>query len=320
MKPLRRVLITGATGNAGWHLSQWAAAQGSQVFGVGLAGAFGPGVQGQHADLTQPGAAESLLAETHPDWIFHLAALIPGSRPISPEAYISTNITGTYYVLEAARRLAPVARVLVASSSSVYGQPSDPDKPITEDAPMQPQSLYAATKATQEMLAVQFFVEHGLHTIRGRTFNQTGPREAPTLVCATLARQVARIEAGLQEPILRAVTLVPRRDFSDVRDVVAAYWAALEFGAAGQAYNICAGRSLSIAEVAATLLSLSTRRDIRVVETGPAPGPRAIYNQIGDAAALKACSAWQPRISLEQSLRDLLAEWRARVAQEEGHA
>ena len=163
-------------------------------------------------------------------------------------------------------------------------------------------------------MAAQFFTEYGLRTVRGRTFNQTGPREPANLVCATIAQQVARIEVGLQEPVVRTVTLLPRRDFTDVRDVVAGYWAALEHGAAGEAFNICSGQSTAIRQVADILIGLSTVRDIQVVESDPLPGPRAVLDQIGDASKLHTCSGWRPRISLERSLRDLLDEWRVRVA------
>ena len=306
-----RILITGATGCAGSHLSELALSRGAQVYGLAHAGSFVDGVSGRRIDLLDRAAIENYLRDTQPDWIFHLAALIPGAlTDPSPDLYINVNITGAYYLLDAVRRITPRARVLIASSSAVYGQPAQLDRPVTENAPLQPQSLYATTKAAQDMLAAQFFTEYGLHTVRGRTFNQTGPREPANLVCATIARQVARIEAGLQEPVVRTVTLLPRRDFTDVRDVVAGYWAALEFGETGQAYNICSGHSTSIRKVAEILIGLSRVRG-QVVESDPIPGPRAILNQIGDASKLRACSGWQPRISLEESLRDLLDEWRA---------
>lgn len=310
----RRILITGATGCAGTHLSELALARDARVFGVAHTGAFVPGVTGQIGDLTQPALIDEILAATQPDWIFHLAALIPGADGFSsPEKLVQVNIAGTYYLLDAVRRLMPQARVLVVSSSAVYGQPAQADHPITEESALQPHSLYATTKVAQEMLATQFFAENGLHTVRARTFNQTGPRESANLVCATLARQIARIEAGKQEPVLRAVTLAPSRDFTDVRDVVAGYWAALEHGEPGQAYNICSGRPQSIRQIADILLSLSTRRDIKIVETDPTPSARAVLNQIGDARRLRDCSGWQPHISIESSLRDLLNEWRRRA-------
>jgi GDP-4-dehydro-6-deoxy-D-mannose reductase len=305
----RRILITGATGCAGTHLSELALAQHAEVFGLAHTGSFVPGVAGQLIDLTDRAAVDEYVQATRPDRVFHLAAIIPGAA-VPPERYIAVNVTGTYYLLDVLRRFAPEARVLVASSSGVYGRPHDMVRPIAEDAPLQPQSLYATTKATQDLLAAQFFVEHGLHTVRGRTFNQTGPREPANLVCATIARQVARIEVGLQEPVVRTITLQPRRDFTDVRDVVAGYWAALEHGAPGEAYNVCSGQSTSIRRVAEILIGLSTLRDLQIVESDPIPGPRAVLEQVGDAARLRACSGWQPRITLKQSLSDLLDEWR----------
>jgi GDP-4-dehydro-6-deoxy-D-mannose reductase len=320
MSPLSkklRVLITGATGCAGTHLSQLALDKGARVFGFALSGSFVAGVTDSYGDLSQPTIVEAVVSQTKPDWVFHLAALIPGAIPrATNETFIKINVTSTSFVLDAVRRIAPGARVLVAVSSAIYGQPEDPRKPISEDSPLHSQSIYATVKSGQDMLAAQFYAEHELHTIRGRTFNQTGPREPANLVCATLARQIARIEAGRQEPVLRAITLVTRRDFTDVRDVVAGYWAALEHGTAGQAYNICSGRSESIQRIAEILIGLSTTRGIQVVEIGPAPGPGAILDQIGDASRLRACSGWRPRILLEQSLRDLLEEWRVRVRME----
>ena len=312
-----RILITGATGCAGTSLSRLAIARGAVVHGIALSGEFVPGVAGRLGDVTQLDLVDAVIQEARPDWVFHLAALIPGlpSKP-TPERYLEVNITGTYHVLDAVSRLAPQARVIVISSSAVYGQPKNPSRPITEEQILHPQSLYATTKVGEEMLAMQFFAQYGVHTIRARTFNQTGPREPEILVCATLAQQIARIETGKQEPILRAVTLATSRDFTDVRDVVAGYWAALEYGEAGQAYNICSGHSQSIRNIADILLALSTRRDIQIVETDPIPNPRAILDQIGDASRLRARSGWQPQIPIEKSLRDLLNEWRDKVETE----
>lgn len=311
------ILITGATGCAGTHLSELALSRGANVFGFALSGSFVAGVSGRLGDVRHKACVESVVSETQPDWVFHLAARIPGALPDVPnEAFLSINVTGTYFVLESVRRFAPGARVMVAISSAIYGQPDDPQKPITEDSPLHSQSMYATAKTGQDLLAAQFYAEQGLHTIRGRTFNQTGPREPANLVCATLARQIARIEVGRQEPVLRAITLVTCRDFTDVRDVVEGYWAALAHGTAGQAYNICSGKSKSIRQIAEILVGLSTVRGIQMIETGPPPGPGAILDQVGDASRLQACSGWRPRIPLEQSLRDLLEEWRARVRAE----
>lgn len=314
MSESRRILITGASGWTGRHLSALALDRGACVFGTVHTGSVMPGVTGQMVDLTQPSTVDAAVADSRPDWVFHLGGLIPNSRPgITGQDFLNVNIAGTFNLLDAVRRLSPAARVLVASSSAVYGQPDRSGKPITEDAPLRPQSVYAASKAAQDMLAATFFHEHGLHTVRGRTFNQTGPGEGTNLVCGALAQQVARIEAGLQEPVLRSFTLAPSRDFSDVRDVVSGYWAALDHGAVGEAYNICSGHSVSISSVAEILIGLSSVNDIKIVETGPQPGPGAVLNQVGSAARLTECSGWTPTIPLERGIADLLQGWRKEV-------
>jgi GDP-4-dehydro-6-deoxy-D-mannose reductase len=315
------ILITGATGCAGSHLSELALSRGAHVHGFALSGNFVRGSSGRLGDIRYQAAIDAAVAETEPDWVFHLAALIPGAKPdASGPDFFRTNVVGTYLLLDAVRRLASKARVLVAISSAVYGQPSDHNQAITEDFPLHAQSMYAAVKTGQDLLAAQFYAEHGLHTIRGRTFNQTGPREPATLVCATLAREIALIEARRQNPVLRAMTFATSRDFTDVRDVVEGYWAAVECGSAGQAYNICSGRLRSIRQIAEILVGFSTVRGIQLEEVGPPPGPGAILEQTGDASRLHACSGWRPRIPLERSLRDLLDEWRRRVRAETGQS
>jgi len=312
----RRILITGATGCAGFYLSGLALEKGMHVFGFANLGRFAPGVTGHVGETTRRNDLEACLNKSMPDLVFHLAALVHGAGVHAPKAMLRVNIEGTHHLLEAVRKIVPKARVLVAGSSAIYGQPGNPGKPIAETAPLQPRSTYAVSKAAQDLMAQQFFLEHGLHVVRGRTFNQTGPREPEGLVCAMLARQLAGIEAGRQEPVLRVISLTTRRDFCDVRDVVAGYWAALEHGAPGEAYNICSGNSHSIRHVVDILLSHSRAGEVRIEETELHPDPRAILDQTGDSSRLAACSGWRPRITLEQSLGDLLEEWRLKVRRE----
>ncbi|MES2935544.1 MAG: GDP-mannose 4,6-dehydratase [Pseudomonadota bacterium] len=312
-QPLR-ILITGASGCAGLHLSALALERGASVAGFARRGVFADGVSGYAGDITEPEQIRHCLLEYKPDWIFHLAALVHGSGTHTPQALLRVNIEGTQHLLDTVRQTVPEARVLVASSSGIYGQPDHPEQAITEDTPLQARSTYALSKAAQDLMAAQYFLHYGVHTVRGRTFNQTGPGEPAGLVCAMLARQVARIEAGLQAPVLQVVTLQTRRDFCDVRDVVAGYWAALEYGVAGAAYNICSGRSHSIGQVAAYLMAHAGLSDrVQIVETHPDPLPQAILHQVGDATRLVTCSGWQANIPLEQSLRDLLDEWRVKI-------
>lgn len=310
----RSVLITGASGWTGGHLCSLALANGARVAGTSLKGLMPSGVSKLHMDLANLGSIEKALASARPDWIFHLAGMVPNSSHNATDSdFLNVNVTGTYNLLDSVRRNCPKTRILVASSSAVYGRSDTPDHPITESAPLRPQSIYAASKAAQDMLASSFHHQFGMDIVRGRTFNQNGPGEGTNLVCGALAWQIARIEAGLQEPVLKAVTLIPARDFSDVRDIVSGYWAAAEHGIAGEAYNICSGQSVAIRKVAQTLADLSMKKDIQIVETGPEPGPTAILNQVGSSQQLQACSGWETGIPLESSMKDSLDTFRAQV-------
>ena len=311
-----RILITGATGCLGSHLSELALRRGAEVFGFARRRALVDGVTGWQGDITQPGDIEDCLNGCRPEWIFHLAGLIPGTRNATPDEMFRVNLKGTEQLLESVRQVVPAARVFVAGSSGIYGQPLDPDQPIAETAPLQPESPYARSKAAQDQVASRFFLEEGLHTVRGRIFNQTGPREPHSLVCATLARQIAMMEAGLQELVLPVITLRSSRDFCDVRDVAAGCWAALEHGTAGEAYNICSGNSHTIERVIEILLEKTKLKEVRIIESHPKAAGQSITRQVGDPARLKACSGWKPCISLEQSLGDLLDEWRLQVRSE----
>ncbi len=309
-----RVLITGVTGFTGRHLSECALAQKAEVFGVALDENFPPGVTGRRGDLTQPGVAETLVADVRPDRVFHLAALVPVSGvQVAPDRLFTVNVLGTLRVLEAVRHYAPAARTLVVSSAAVYGPVLPECQPITEDAPFNPVTAYAASKAMQDLLASQYAAGYGLSVMRARTFNQTGPGEQPGLVCATLARQVVEIEAGRRAPEISLRYLFTQRDFTDVRDVVRAYWLILERGTPGMAYNVCSGRPRSIGEVLHLLLALAGLSGVQIVEREHQLLPGDVAVSLGDPTRLIADAGWQPLVPLEQSLRDLLDEWRARV-------
>jgi GDP-4-dehydro-6-deoxy-D-mannose reductase len=309
-----RVLITGATGYTGKHLADLALAQGTQVFGVALDGGFASGVTGYLGDLTLPEVADSVLHEVRPDRVYHLAALVPSSTTkVAPDKLLSVNVLGTLRVLEAVSRHAPASRTLIVSSAAVYGPVAAERQPIAEDLPLNPVSPYAASKAMQELLAGPYGATHGLSIMRARAFNLIGPHEQPDLVGATLARQVAEIEASKREPAIQVRYLFTRRDFTDVRDVARAYWHILEYGSAGSVYNVCSGRSHSVGELLETLLSLAGLPSVQVREQQHQLQPGDVALSLGDPSRLKADTSWQPTIPMRQSLSDLLDEWRTRV-------
>jgi GDP-4-dehydro-6-deoxy-D-mannose reductase len=312
-----RILITGVTGFTGSHLSEYALTQGAEVFGISLDKSFPPDVVGRQGDLTQPGVAETLVTDVRPDRVFHLAAIVPGSGvEVAPDRLFTVNVLGTLRVLEAVHRYAPTARTLVVSSAAVYGPVPPERQPVTEDTPFNPMTAYAASKAMQDLLASQYAVGHGLLVMRARTFNQTGPREKPALVGATLARQIAEIEAGRRTPEISVRYLSTQRDFTDVRDVVRAYWLILERGIPGTAYNVCSGKPHSIADVLYLLLAMAGLSNVQIVERERQLLIGDVALSLGNPTRLATDTGWQPVIPLEQSLRDLLDEWRIRVRNE----
>jgi GDP-4-dehydro-6-deoxy-D-mannose reductase len=310
-----RVLVTGASGFCGRHLCQYAISKGAKVLGLAQSRDVPRGVTRIQGDISGRDAVDAALALSNPDWIFHLAAALPESGA-TDEDFVRVNVLGTHQLLAAAAEIPDKrVRVLVVSSSAIYGQPDDPDTAISEDSPLRPISLYATTKIAQEALAEQFFNVGKVDTVRVRGFNLTGPGEPTSLVCSRVAQQVARIECGLQEPVVTARMLTPRRDFLDVRDAVGAYWAALESGVSGDVYNVCSGSSVSVGEIAQRLAALSERDDLKIIgDRGDIDRPGGISGQVGDPSRLRAASGWVPTTPLETSLKDLLASWRLRIS------
>jgi len=188
-----------------------------------------------------------------------------------------------------------------------------PDEtPITEDNPLRPLSPYAVSKVAQDTLAYQYFMSYGIRAIRTRAFNHTGPRRGDVFVTSNFARQIARIEAGAQEPVMRVGNLEARRDFTDVRDVVRAYWLSLEHCEPGEAYNIASGSAWTIQEILDLLLELS-EADIDVKEDPARLRPYDVPLLLGDASKFRAATGWEPRIPFERTAADLLEYWRRRV-------
>lgn len=316
-----RVLITGITGFAGSHLAEFALRQpGTEVFGThrnrsrldNLADIRSE-VTLVECDLRDPFAVAAAVREVSPDRIFHLAAqsFVPTSW-LAPEETMLTNVLGQLNLLEAVRRYCPGARVLVACSSEEYGLVYPNEIPITEANPLRPLSPYGVSKAAQDLLGFQYYASYGLHIVRTRAFNHTGPRRGELFATSNFARQVAEIEAKVQPPVIRCGNLDARRDFTDVRDMVRAYWLALEHGEPGEVYVLASGVARTIREVLELLVSLA---GVSVtVEVEPArlrPSDVAVLQ--GDASKFRARTGWKPQIPFERTMADLLDWWRARV-------
>jgi GDP-4-dehydro-6-deoxy-D-mannose reductase len=323
---MRRVLVTGVTGFAGSHLVDYMLERGDvEIWGIQRWRSrteniehFRSKVQLIECDLRDSTSTRDALEAARPDWIFHLAAqsFVPTSWS-SPADTLSSNVVGQANIFEAVRALELDPAIQVACSSEEYGLVLPEEVPIKETNPLRPLSPYAVSKVAQDYLAYQYFMSYGLRAVRTRGFNHTGPRRGQVFVTSNFARQVARIEAGQQEPVLRVGNLDAVRDFTDVRDMVRAYWLAATKGKPGEAYNIASGVGITIRGMLDKLLQAS-RIEVRV-ETDPARlRPSDVEVLLGDYSKFHADTGWAPRIPFDQTLADLLDYWRQRVANGRG--
>lgn len=314
-----RALITGVGGFAGRHLSDYLLNQTDwQVSGCVL-----PGWDCSHLDrrigcvelnLRDRLAVREMLERVAPDVIFHLAAqsFVPVSWD-DPWDTLENNIRAQANLLDGLVKLDAKPRVVVVGSNEEYGLVRPEDLPLNEDCPLRPNNPYAVSKVAQDLLGLSYFQSHRIPVLRVRPFNHIGPRQGESFVVSSFAKQIALIEAGQQEPVIRVGNLSARRDFSDVRDVVRAYYLVVTQGQPGEVYNIGSGRSRSIQEILEILVGLC-RVAVRVEQDPARVRPSDTPEIRCDAGKLHAVTGWAPTIPLEQSLHDVLDDWRARIA------
>jgi GDP-4-dehydro-6-deoxy-D-mannose reductase len=316
-----RLLITGITGFVGSHMAEYALAHGAEVFGSSRWRSRTENIEHLRSqikliecDLRDLASVRGLLETAEPTHVVHLAAQsFVGASWQTPAETLSTNIISQVNLLEGIRRFTIAPRVLVVGSSEEYGFVCPDELPIRETNPLRPLSPYAVSKVAQDMMGYQYFMSYGLPIIRTRAFNHEGPRRGEVFVTSNFAKQVAEIEAGMREPVMSVGDLTPRRDFSDVRDVVRGYWLLLERGEPGEVYNLCSGRSWAIQQVLDFLLDQSRVKSI-AVETDPARlRPSDVMILEGDSSKIRKATGWEVEIPFERTLRDLLAYWRQRT-------
>jgi GDP-4-dehydro-6-deoxy-D-mannose reductase len=259
-------------------------------------------------------AVRALLEQTAPDVIFHLAAqaFVPVSWQ-DPWDTLENNIRAQTNILDGLVKLNAKPRVLIVGSNEEYGLVRPEDLPLDEDSPLRTNNPYAVSKLTQDWLGLAYFLSHQIPVVRVRPFNHIGPRQADSFVVPAFAKQVAAIEARRQEPVIRVGNLAARRDFTDVRDVVRAYHLAITNGQPGEVYNIGSGRSRAVQDILDILMSYS-RVAVRVEQDPARMRPSDTPEIRCDAAKLYQATGWQPTIPFEQSLQDVLDDWRVRIA------
>jgi GDP-4-dehydro-6-deoxy-D-mannose reductase len=287
-------LVTGGSGFAGRYLVE--------LLGDGVAAPAS-----SELDLSDAAAVRAAIAELQPAAIYHLAAFSSPSQSWDrPEDGLLTNLAMTLNLLEAVRHEAPTAAVALVGSGQIYGDA--PQLPIAEDQPLEPGNPYAISKAASDMLGRQYAEAFGMRVVRLRPFNHAGPGQRDEYVVSSLARQVAEAEvAGLEEMTLRTGNPESRRDFTDVRDVVRAYELAAELD--GGAFNVCSGRSASVADLV-ELVAAHARIPVHH-EVDPARlRAHDARDMCGSHERLTAATGWTPAIPLDQTVRDTLDWWR----------
>jgi GDP-4-dehydro-6-deoxy-D-mannose reductase len=315
-----KVLLTGAAGFVASHFVAFVREEKPEVEMLGVVRPHGGavaarvgGVRTVEADLCDLAAVDAVFEQWSPDAIVHLAGQSSVHQSwLDPGGTLRNNVLGVANLLDAVRRRGLTPAVLVVGSAEEYGAVDPRDVPLGETAPLRPTSPYAVSKVAQGLLAVECGGAAGMRVVRTRTFHHTGPGRGEAFAESSFARQIAEIEAGLRPPLLQVGNLEAVRDFTDVRDVVRAYWALLEKGAPGAVYNVCSGRGRRIRELLETLLDKARIR----VEIAVDPGrlrPSDLPVLVGDPARLKAATGWEPRIDLDATLGELLDDWRARV-------
>lgn len=315
---MHRILITGANGFVGQILCKILQQAGHHV--IALTGATS--AQPQYApqsvtcDIRDAAALEQAIAEVQPSHVVHLAAIT--NVPMSfkePLLTWQTNVIGSVNLLQALRNQAPDAFVLFVSSSEVYGASFKQGVALTESSLCQPLNPYAASKLAAEAAFNEYF-RQGQPGVIVRPFNHIGAQQSADFVTASFARQIALIEAGQQEPVLKVGNLEASRDFLDVNDVCAAYVQLLELSGREDDYprcfNICSGQPRKIRDVLDEMLAMSSA-DIQVTQDPERMRPSDIPTATGSTQAMRETTGWQPATDLRETLRQLLAYWREQV-------
>jgi len=318
-----KILITGITGFVGSHLADYILDNHPEVEVFGMKRWRSPIENIKHiedklrlydCDLRDLSSIIIMLKEVVPDKIFHLAAqsYVPYSYT-APIDTLTTNVIGTANLLEAVRLTEQDPLIHICSSSEVYGQVKEEDIPIKESCLFNPVSPYGVSKVAEDMLALQYYTAYGMKTVRTRMFTHTGARRGEVFVCSDFAKQIAKIEAGAQEPVVYVGNLDSIRTFADVRDAVRAYWM-LNRSMAGEVFNIGGNETMTIGEMLAKLIKIAKTK--KQIITKQLPGklrPADVTFQIPDNTKFRKATGWEPKIPFEETLGSLLNYWRERV-------
>jgi len=316
-----KVLITGITGFVGSHLADYLLSLGSiEIYGIERWRSRTENIEHIRdkinlvgCDIRDSISVTETIGKIKPDKIFHLAAqsFVPSSWQ-APQESLTTNIIGELNVFEAVRAVNINPVIQIAGSSEEYGLVLPDELPIKETNPLRSLSPYAVSKVGQDFLGYQYYKSYNMNIIRTRAFNHTGPRRGEVFASSNFAKQIVEIEKNKREPVIFVGNLDARRDFSDVRDVVRAYWLATEKCLPGEVYNISSGKALSIKEMLDLLLKISKVK-VEIKQDSARMRPSDVNVLLGDNTKFCKQTGWKPEIPFEQTLKDLLEYWRGKI-------
>ncbi len=309
-----RVLITGATGFVGRHLIEhFQSVGGYELHGVARQ-AVPFTVSLNSVDLNNTSAVTELLKRIKPDGIVHLAGFASVAQSFDdPQAAWTGNLGATQSLFRAVAAWGGQPRILFVSSGAVYGNSLATANPCSEETPLRPDTPYAASKAAADLSAYQAFCYPGLQVIRVRPFNQIGPGQGSGYSISGFAERIAKMERGSLPPVLETANLDMERDMTDVRDMVRAYGLLLERGEPGEVYNAATERPISMRTATQTLLDYA-KKPIELREDKSRRRPADVQVMRVSTRKLRAATGWSPVIPFEQSLADIMDDWRRRVA------
>lgn len=316
-----KVLITGITGFVGSHLAEYLLAKGGiDIYGIERWRSKQENIEHVkekirfiECDIKDASSIERVVREIKPDKIFHLAAqsFVPTSFNVPAET-LSNNIISQLNIFEAVRNNGINTWIQLAGSSEEYGMVYPEETPIKEGNPLRPLSPYGVSKVGQDLLGYQYYQSYKLKIVRTRGFNHTGPRRGHVFVESNFAKQIAMIEKGKQKPVISVGNLEAQRDYTDVRDMIKAYWLSTEKCEPGEVYNICSGKSWTIKQVLDILLSYSKIK-VEVKQDPARMRPSDVMILLGDNSRFSKATGWKPEIPFETTMLDLLNYWRERV-------
>lgn len=313
-----KILITGISGFVGGYLVEEILNNNKKadIYGtyinkkeLGSFEKYKSTVKSFRCNICEPEEVEKVIAKIQPEQIYHLAGIAsPADK--DREKVMTVNVAGTINILQACQKLANPVRILLASTGYVYGS-ADNQQPFTEESELNAIGIYAKSKLEMEKQALDFLADD-LEIIISRAFNHIGPKQTPDFVASAFAKQIAEIEAGINPPVIYVGNLEAVRDFLDVVDVVKAYRLLMENGRLGEKYNVASGKATKIVEILNKLLTLSTKK-ISIEQDKDRLRPSDLAYSVGNYAKIQQKLGWQPTISFDQTLQNVLDYWRQEV-------